>query len=60
MLWAELLSYLLGLHTESVATIKPVYTNHEVIEQVEEILEDKLGIYIPTYEILFKKVVNFS
>ena len=51
MLWIELLSYLLGLHSESIATIKPVEVKHEVIEQVEEILEDKLGIYIPTYEI---------
>lgn len=47
MLWIELLSYLLGLHSESIATIRPVDTNHEVIEQVE----DMLDVYIPTYEI---------
>ena len=47
MLWIELLSYLLGLHSESIATIKPVDMNHEVIEQVE----DMLDVYIPTYEI---------
>lgn len=47
MLWIELLSYLLGLHSESIATIKPVEVKHEVIEQVEEILD----VYIPTYEI---------
>ena len=45
MLWIELLSYLLGLHSESIA--KPVDNSHEVIEQVE----DMLDIYIPTYEI---------
>ena len=47
MLWIELLSYLLGLHSESIATVKPVDNSHEVIEQVE----DMLDIYIPTYDI---------